>query len=398
MAAAKGGARFMTARRDASTPSSRACSRCSSIPTSIRSSPTRRLAPARTSCRRAPTTCTPNVSMADLKGFTEKYGLNSRLVKQDGKLERRGLPHQRTVWPRTSPRSSSISRPRKPFAEPPMAKALDALDQVLSHRRGSRSQGLRHRVGAGQGFAGRHHQRLHRGLPRSARREGRVGGAGVLRQPGEDAAHQDHRHQRAVVRGPHAVGRRSTASRTSRALSPTPSTWSIETGDSGPVTPIGINLPNDQEIREKYGSKSVALSNVNEAYDRSSPGSMRSEFTWSPEEAQRAEKFATLCRRAHHRHARSDRPRLGPPGRGQGEPPGADRRKSSRRSKKAAPISSACTSSPIRSWSSSASSPPPTTTTWCAPNTRPIRATRSCSCAAFAKARRSKRTTCATAR
>ena len=43
----------------------------------------------------------------------------------------------------------------------------------------------------------------------------------------------------------------------------------VETGDSGPVTPIGINLPNDQAIREQYGSKSVALSNVNEAYDKS---------------------------------------------------------------------------------------------------------------------------------
>ncbi|HEX6215887.1 MAG TPA: hypothetical protein VFZ38_13740, partial [Vicinamibacterales bacterium] len=68
----------------------------------------------------------------------------------------------------------------------------------------------------------------------------------------------------------------------------------IETGDSGPVTPIGINLPNDQDVREKFGSKSVALSNVNEAYDRSSPTSMRSEFTWTPEETARAEKFATL--------------------------------------------------------------------------------------------------------
>ena len=46
----------------------------------------------------------------------------------------------------------------------------------------------------------------------------------------------------------------------------------IETGDSGPVTPIGINLPNDQNIREKYGSKSVALSNVNEAYSKSHDG------------------------------------------------------------------------------------------------------------------------------
>ena len=46
----------------------------------------------------------------------------------------------------------------------------------------------------------------------------------------------------------------------------------VETGDSGPVTPIGINLPNDQSIREKYGSKSVALSNVTEAYNRVDAG------------------------------------------------------------------------------------------------------------------------------
>ena len=53
----------------------------------------------------------------------------------------------------------------------------------------------------------------------------------------------------------------------------------IETGDSGPITPVGINLPNDQAIRERYGSKSVSLSNVNEAYDnrrcRSSAASSR---------------------------------------------------------------------------------------------------------------------------
>jgi dipeptidyl-peptidase-3 len=66
----------------------------------------------------------------------------------------------------------------------------------------------------------------------------------------------------------------------------------VETGDSGPVTPIGINLPNDNAIREKYGSKSVALSNVNEAYAKSTPASMRSEFAWTPEESERAEKFA----------------------------------------------------------------------------------------------------------
>src|SRR5262249_46853095 len=31
----------------------------------------------------------------------------------------------------------------------------------------------------------------------------------------------------------------------------------IETGDSGPITPVGINLPNDQHVRERHGSKSM---------------------------------------------------------------------------------------------------------------------------------------------
>src|SRR2546430_9851103 len=65
----------------------------------------------------------------------------------------------------------------------------------------------------------------------------------------------------------------------------------IETGDSGPITPVGINLPNDQTIREQYGSKSVSLSNVNEAYDKSTLPEFRSEFSWTPEEAARAAKW-----------------------------------------------------------------------------------------------------------
>ena len=69
----------------------------------------------------------------------------------------------------------------------------------------------------------------------------------------------------------------------------------IETGDSGPITPVGINLPNDQTIREKFGSKSVSLSNVNEAYDRSTTAEFRREFAWTPEEAVRAEKWSSVA-------------------------------------------------------------------------------------------------------
>jgi dipeptidyl-peptidase-3 len=69
----------------------------------------------------------------------------------------------------------------------------------------------------------------------------------------------------------------------------------IETGESGPITPVGINLPNDQAIRERYGSKSVLLTNVNEAYDKSTLPEYRSEFSWTPEEAARAEKWSALA-------------------------------------------------------------------------------------------------------
>jgi dipeptidyl-peptidase-3 len=69
----------------------------------------------------------------------------------------------------------------------------------------------------------------------------------------------------------------------------------VETGDSGPITPVGINLPNDQAIRERYGSKSVSLSNVTEAYDKSTLPEFRREFAWTPDEAERAEKWSSFA-------------------------------------------------------------------------------------------------------
>ncbi len=69
----------------------------------------------------------------------------------------------------------------------------------------------------------------------------------------------------------------------------------VETGHAGPVTPIGINLPNDQRVRERHGSKSVWLSNVSEAYERSTPAGFRREFSWTAEEAERAERWAAFA-------------------------------------------------------------------------------------------------------
>jgi dipeptidyl-peptidase-3 len=68
----------------------------------------------------------------------------------------------------------------------------------------------------------------------------------------------------------------------------------VETGDAGPTSAVGINLPNDQRIREQYGSKSVSLTNIREAGDNATPASMRSEFSWTPEETDRAARFSGL--------------------------------------------------------------------------------------------------------
>jgi dipeptidyl-peptidase-3 len=69
----------------------------------------------------------------------------------------------------------------------------------------------------------------------------------------------------------------------------------FESGDSGPITPIGVNLPNDQRIREQYGSKSVSLSNVLDAYERSMPDSFRQEFAWDDAEVERAKTWGAFA-------------------------------------------------------------------------------------------------------
>ena len=69
----------------------------------------------------------------------------------------------------------------------------------------------------------------------------------------------------------------------------------VETGDAGPVTAIGINLPNDQRIRERYGSKSVTLANINEAYDKSQLPAYRREFSWDEGEVARSEAWGAVA-------------------------------------------------------------------------------------------------------
>ncbi|HSA97133.1 MAG TPA: dihydrofolate reductase [Acidobacteriota bacterium] len=71
-------------------------------------------------------------------------------------------------------------------------------------------------------------------------------------------------------------------------------------GDCYPSTPIGINLPNANWIRKNYGSKSVTIENITYAYDQSSLKSpFGPEFSYSAELLERARKFGPLAGNIH---------------------------------------------------------------------------------------------------
>ncbi len=72
-----------------------------------------------------------------------------------------------------------------------------------------------------------------------------------------------------------------------------------ESGDASPSTPIGVNLPNSNWIRAKYGSKSVSLGNIEDAYNHSSGPGMTKEFAFDQAEIDRSEKYSEMAGKLH---------------------------------------------------------------------------------------------------
>jgi dipeptidyl-peptidase-3 len=225
----------------------------------------------------------------DLDGFTERYPLNSRLVKRDGRL----VEEVYRVGGRYSTHIEAIVAHLEaavPYATEPMAKALRAL--ITFYRTGEEAdreaydiawvQDKASPVDTINGFVEVYlDARSIKGAWEALvfyvnpEKTSQIQTIAANAQWFEDHMPWDPKYRK---EGVHGV--------TANAIDIV-----IETGDSGPVTPIGINLPNDQGIRERYGSKSVSLSNVNEAYDRSTLPEFRSEFCWTPEEAARSKQW-----------------------------------------------------------------------------------------------------------
>jgi dipeptidyl-peptidase-3 len=233
------------------------------------------------------------VTMKDLRGFTEKYGLNSRLVKKDGTL----VEEVYRVGGRYDAQIRDIVshlEAAEPFATAPMARALRALAQW--YRTGEAADRRAYDIawvedkdspvdtvngftevyldargikGGWEGIVDYVNQAKTEDIRKLAREA----------QWFEDRMPWDPKYRKPGVTGI-----------TANAIDVV-----VEIGDAGPVTPIGINLPNDEEVRQQHGSKSVSLSNVNEAYDKSSDPGFRREFAWSEEEAARSEKWGGLA-------------------------------------------------------------------------------------------------------
>jgi dipeptidyl-peptidase-3 len=72
-----------------------------------------------------------------------------------------------------------------------------------------------------------------------------------------------------------------------------------EAGDASPSTPIGVNLPNSNWIRQVHGSKSVSLGNIVSAYDKASGGGMLGEFAHDEAEILRVKAHGSLAGNLH---------------------------------------------------------------------------------------------------
>ena len=72
-----------------------------------------------------------------------------------------------------------------------------------------------------------------------------------------------------------------------------------EAGDASPATPIGVNLPNNNWIRQEHGSKSVSLGNIISAYNNAGGSERLKEFAYTDEEVEYEEKYGQTADRLH---------------------------------------------------------------------------------------------------
>ncbi len=235
------------------------------------------------------------VTLPDLRGFEEQHPLNSRLVKRDGRLMeevyragRNGVPAGR--YGMELQKIIGFLQKARGHAAPAQAEILDHLvdyfatgdpeafrtynitwvrqDSTVDTINGfiETYKDPRGQKGAYEGvvtFVDRRMSHLQKDLA-------------ALAQYFEDRAPWDDLYKRRGFNTPIA-----------NAVNVL-----IAVGDAGPMPPIGINLPNEEAIRERYGNKSVALVNVMDSANRAAQGAKVAEF-FLPEDRPLQEKYGS---------------------------------------------------------------------------------------------------------
>jgi dipeptidyl-peptidase III len=237
-----------------------------------------------------------NVSLADLLNFRELYPLNSRLVKTpDGKLSeevyRAGTPDGKIAPGLYAPflrKAIEYLEKARPYAEPGQQPVFDAL--IRYYQTGEPADWIRFGVewvqnnqpvdfangfievyrdaraakGTSQSFVAITDQKMNQLMAKVA----------ANAQYFEDHAPWLAQYKKQGVKPPLAKAVETV----------------IETGDFHANT-VGDNLPNENEIREKYGTKSFLFTGSSRAIQQAAGFSALEEFAATPEEIAICKKY-----------------------------------------------------------------------------------------------------------
>jgi len=235
------------------------------------------------------------VKLSDLKDFTERFPLNSRLVKKDGRLEeevyRAGTPDHRVppgLYAQYLAKANSYLDKAAEYAEPAQAKAI--RDLIHFYQTGDPQDWLQFDVdwvsnNAPVDFANGFIEvyRDARGMKATSQSFVTVPDNAVdalMHKIADNAQYfEDHAPWAPEYR---KQGVKPPLAKAVEAV--------IETGDFH-VTTIGDNLPNEEQIHEKYGSKSFIFTGSSRALSHAEGNSMLQEFAASPEEIALGEKY-----------------------------------------------------------------------------------------------------------
>jgi dipeptidyl-peptidase-3 len=237
----------------------------------------------------------PGLRLVDLQGFHEQNPLNSRLVKTGGKLVeevyRAGTPDGKVppgLCADYLRRANQALAKARGFAEPEQAKAIDAL--IRYYQAGDPGEWIRFgtdwvqtnpKVDFDNGFIEIY--RDARGAKGSSQSFVTVTDEALAARMRKLADNAPYFEDRAPWLPEYKMrGVKPPVAKAVEAL--------IETGDFN-VTTIGDNLPNENEVHERYGSKSFIFTASSHALERATGFGPLEEFAASAEQIAIGKKY-----------------------------------------------------------------------------------------------------------